>query len=268
MNKGALVFAFNTKYHDYVNMALWQCHRIKRWLDIPVTLVTDSPTHHDAWDKVIVISPSKTQARRWFPDIDQSVVWNNLDRCEALALTPYDRTLLIDADYVVSSDVLGDVLDHGPDLWCYQKCFDAASGTMLRNLNTYGNHSIPMAWCTVLCFNKSNLTNYLFDCWRMVRQHWQHYRDIYCIQDTLYRNDHALTIALNMVNGHIITNLCNDHNMCAVLPGVDIQAGEDQDTFRLEYIDDHGRHRYQILKQQDFHAMGKQSLWKLIHATA
>ena len=104
MTTGALLFAYNNESFDYVRMAAWSAANIRRHLDIPVAVITDRPTKLD-FDKVI-LHPITAQDTRWFADVAERVSWNNQSRPDAFDLTPWDRTLLIDADYIVASDRL------------------------------------------------------------------------------------------------------------------------------------------------------------------
>ena len=42
MSKGVLLFAQNNEQIDYIKQAVYLAKRIKRFLDLPVSLVTDS----------------------------------------------------------------------------------------------------------------------------------------------------------------------------------------------------------------------------------
>jgi len=266
MSTGAVIFAVGSSHHDYVRMAAWQAHRIRRWLDLPVTLITDQDTSDTVWDNVIKVHQSSCPTKRWFADINDSTSWNNHDRCDALDLTPYDRTLLLDADYVICSADLSPVIQHSSQIFCFQKCHDATTGMAPSSLNQFGSHGMPMSWCTVLCFSKNHHSELLFGCWRMVRDNWHHYRQLYGIHERLFRNDYALTIALHITNGHVPQSGAIPVSLCAVMPTTKLQSGEDADSFRLSYVDHAGKPRYQILQNQDFHAMGKKYLQELIDA--
>jgi hypothetical protein len=266
MTTGALIFAVNSSHCDYVRMATWQAHRIKRWLGLPVCLVTDQQIHDPVWDRVVTLSGNSNTTTRWFADVNAAVSWNNHDRCDALHITPYDRTLLLDADYVISSDTLLAVINNGSDMFCFHKCHDATSGLVSPSLNEFGSYRMPMLWCTVLCFSKNYHSKLVFDCWRMIRDNWNHYRELYGITERLFRNDYALTIAMHIVNGHHVSQHNFYSSMCAVMPTVRLQQGQHADEFRIEYIDNTNRPKYQIFHNQDFHAMGKQHLQELIRA--
>jgi hypothetical protein len=110
MTTGALIFAFNNAEIDYVTMAAWNASNIQRHLGIPTSLVTDCidpdlKDTYDKFDRVIVVEKPRAGTRH-FEDIGATVDWYNTNRMDAYTLTPYDQTLIIDADFVVANDVL------------------------------------------------------------------------------------------------------------------------------------------------------------------
>ena len=266
MTTGAVVFAFDTNGTDYVSMAAWCAARIHKWLHIPVTLITDRAVHHSVFDGVIQCEPGSADNLRWSDHLQCRVPWYNSTRCLAYELSPYDRTLLLDADYVVNSTALQDLLQHGTDIMCHDRCHDLAHGTAMRAYT--GQHHITMLWATVVIFGRSRVAQLMFDAWRMVRDHWQHYRDIYRINESLFRNDHALTVAMNIITGHTLLADTIPWSMASVLPSTKILATDDPDAFRLEYLDDRGRERWHVTQGQDFHAMSKHHLGDIIARSA
>jgi len=109
----------------------------------------------------------------------------------------------------------------------------------------------------------------VFDGWRMVRDHWQHYRDIYHIRDSLFRNDYALSIALGIASGHTLKVDEIPWQLPTVLPAsqLSLTAGTNTD-FEIKYQDPQGRVRTQWIQSRDFHAMGKTHLQELIAGAA
>ena len=103
MTTGALIFAFDNEQTDYVAMAGWSAKRIRRHLKIPTAVVTDAdPTDRRlaAADQVINATPV-SGGTRWFEDYQATVSWHNASRTDSYSLTPWDQTLVLDADYVV-----------------------------------------------------------------------------------------------------------------------------------------------------------------------
>lgn len=261
---GALLFAFNNESIDYVAMAAWSADRIHRHLDLPVCLVTDKIVADPVFDRVIIIDRSPSDHTRSFDDISQPVTWYNQDRVCAMDLSPWDRTLVLDVDYVVASDRLRDVLHLDRDFLCHQLAYDLAGSTgRLDGLNSFGASGMPMAWATVMFFRRSALAQHIFDCMRMIRDNWTHYRDLFKLGRSAYRNDYALAISLGIVHGHWPRRDYLPFSLATVLPS----HGLDQiqpDQFRVEWRDQQQRSRWIDVKHIDFHAMCKGQLGTIV----
>jgi hypothetical protein len=266
MTTGALIFAFNNEKTNYLAMAQWSADRIRRHLDIPVAVITDCTDHQQTqgFDRVIV-ADATTGGTRWFEDYASTVSWHNAGRVDAYSLTPWERTLVLDADYVVCSSQLKQLFNVDTDFLCHKDAWDTKNGQPLDGLNTFGRYRMPMWWATVMMFRKSNTAQYIFDSMQMVRNNWQHYRDLYHIGQATYRNDFALSIALGIVNGHVS---CVDNipwGLASVLPDTTLTQ-LDRDYFAIEYTDANGVPRTVGISGTDFHAMGKSHLEKIIEA--
>ena len=117
MTAGALIFAFNNEQTDYVAMAEWSARNIRRWLNIPTAIVTDVNPRDQrlrGFDQVISATAS-AGGTRWFEDYQATVTWHNAGRTDAYTLSPWDQTLVLDADYVVASGQLKILLDSNPN---------------------------------------------------------------------------------------------------------------------------------------------------------
>lgn len=263
MTTGALIFAFNNDEIDYVNLARWSADNIHRHLDIPVCLVTNQEVGSDIFDKVIIVENTKTDSTRYFDDVGSSVTWYNHDRVDAWSVTPWDKTLVLDADYVVASDALRDVLKSGFQFVCHDTAYDLSRGDFCHDLNKFGRHDMPMWWATVMMFDRSRHAESIFNIMRMVRDNWTHYRHLYGIKQRTYRNDHALSIAMNIMSGHTLQSVNIPWPLMSIMPDTKLTQ-VDLDTYRLEYTTPDQKKKYHIVRSQDFHAMGKRYLGDII----
>lgn len=260
MTTGAVIFAVGDTAIDYAAMAAWSAARIQCHLGLPTTLITDQDITEPSFDQVIRINSVPSERTRWFDDLAQSVPWNNLDRCDAFDLSPYDRTLLLDADYVVNSDRLLTVLNQDR-FWCHRYAYAAGTGPILDH---FGRHQHPMYWATVIMFDRNAESGFIFDSMRMIRDNWQHYRDLYHIDNALFRNDYALSIALPLVNGHVQPQFL-PRAMLNVMPDQRLQQVE-EDSFEVTWGCSQGRLHTNVLQAWDFHAMCKRDLGAIVAA--
>lgn len=264
MNTGALILAFNNEKTDYVSLAAWSAGNISRHLGIPTSIMTDCRDHAHLKDFDFVIEAQpQTGGSRYFEDYNSSVSWYNAGRSDVYHMSPYDQTLLLDADYVVASDQLTRVVAMPQDFVCHKHAVDAATGHKLAGLNVFGDYNMPMFWATVMMFRKSTTSQYIFNCMQMVRSNWQHYRNLYAIRQTTYRNDFALSIALNIVSGHTLCIDAIPWNLVTVLPKDALKRAA-LDCYEITHIDDHNRLKKIPMHRVDFHAMGKKHLETVI----
>ena len=56
----------------------------------------------------------------------------------------------------------------------------------------------------------------------MIKSNWRHYKDLYHITGTNYRNDYALSIALGLVSGHTLKVDSIPWPMPSVLPNTEL----------------------------------------------
>ena len=246
MTIGALIFARNNEQIDYVAMAHWSAKNIERHLGIPTHIVTDS-------------APSTNT--RHFTDVG-TVTWHNHNRMDAYRLTPWDRTLVLDADYVIATDQLKLLLSVDQDFLAHRWSYDVTGSNNFEGLNSFGSNCMPMWWATVMMFRKSRQAELIFDSMQMIRNNWQHYRNLYKNTNATYRNDHALSIALGMVNGHTLDHAGIPWPMASLTPEHKLTQ-LDQDHYRVDFINTENNPRW-ITLTQDFHAMGKQQLGEIV----
>jgi hypothetical protein len=247
MTTGALIFARNNEHIDYVAMARWSAKNIERHLGIE--------TH-------IIINDSRTDSGlRHFKDVG-TVAWHNTNRMDAYRLSPWDRTLVLDADYVVASDQLRSVLDSDADFLAHRWAYDVTGCNTFEGLNYFGDVGMPMWWATVMVFNKSKQAELIFDTMAMIRDNWTHYKNIYKNNTPTYRNDHALSIALLVINGHTLDHAGIPWRLASLTPEHKLTQ-LDQDRYRVDFVNTEGKSRW-IELRQDFHAMGKQQLGDIV----
>jgi hypothetical protein len=246
MTTGALIFARNNEQIDYVAMARWSARNIERHLGIPTHIVTDTAPNNNA---------------RHFADVG-TVTWHNHNRMAAYQLSPWDRTLVLDADYVVASNQLQRILEVDQDFLAHRWAYDVTGCNDFNGLNFFGNNCMPMWWATVMMFRRSRHAELIFDSMQMIRDNWTHYRNLYKNTNSTYRNDHALSIALGIVNGHTLNHNSIPWKLASLTPEHKLNQ-LDQDSYRVDFVDKENRARW-ILLTHDFHAMGKQQLGEIV----
>lgn len=267
INRGAILFAFNSPKYNYYDMAVYTARRINHFLNLPVTLVTDDSSiplrQSYKFDKVIKVTPDTTNVR------DYSV-WINKGRYQAYDLSPYDETLLLDVDYMVNSDKVLKTFDVMDDFCCHDNTgFFMQPNAAQEVLSSY---SYKTLWATVVAFKKTNRAEQIFNCLKMVQENYAHYADIHSFVAGVYRNDYALTLALRIANGHCtMSNDIIPWNLMHIGKNTHIYA-ENNDPFNTKYtiLFDNWqkgkiRKEYITIKDMDFHVMNKDNFVELIN---
>jgi len=223
MNCGVLIFAHNSRDVDYALMSIVAGGLAKNYLKVPVSLVTDQSTVNwlkesnrysqakSLFDQIIIVDRPNTDNIRRLNDGAESktVPFINANRSSAWDLTPYDRTLLIDSDYLIFSSALS-------EYWNYDSSFMIASamndvrgdrkGTLDSWVSTEG---IPLYWATAIMFTKNQESKLYFDLVKSVKENYQTYAEIYRFNSRTYRNDIAFSIAKHIIEGFVTAQTQN-----------------------------------------------------------
>ena len=193
-SKGFLLFAYNTAETDYVSIAE-RCARLAtHTTGLPVSLVTEEGTQTDySWDNVITKENTLKNYK-----VGELGAWRNGGRYNAYDLTPYDETIVIDADYFVIDKNLLKLLEQDFDYRIMQKNNLPGSHWNL-SMSIVG---LPYVWATVIIFRKTAKSKMLFDLVKRVQRNYEYYRRLYHMREGNFRNDYAFTIANVLLNGY------------------------------------------------------------------
>lgn len=257
MTKGVVIFAFDNDTVQYTQFARWSAERIYRHLGLPVSIITDHDIEHThAFDRILMTDRPPANGIR-------AGTWFNRSRYMAYQLSPYDQSILLDADYVVASDCIAKLFDTNQPILAMRWAFDCTNRRDYQDLNFFGRHQMPSAWATIMYWRKSSEAQLVFRMMEMIEQNWNHYKNIYGITERKFRNDYALAIALNSVMGHTGTWPEIPWSLATVEDDVDI-AMTDLDEFQLEYLDRENKKKKCTIKHMDLHVMNKQKLGEII----
>jgi len=259
MTTGALLFAFDSEI-KYTELAIECAKRIQKHLNIKITLVTDKPVDTDMFDNQVIVDRGKDTNRRFFVDRQAATTWYNFGRNAALDLSPYDRTLLVDTDYMLNSSDLLPLLESSQPFLCHRHVRSIHEPK--TRLQTFGTKNTHMWWATVVVFDRSSqFTQDVFDVWKMVEQNYQHYASLFGFDSKQYRNDFALSIALLVCNGNIHPQQCE---IPWPLANVETDSVVDliDDSWWITYTKD-SRKKKICIKNHDLHVMCKSYLEKM-----
>lgn len=279
MSKGVLIFANNNGAINYFEIAMLNASLISKHMKVPVSVVTDTGTddYHRTiygdlvdklFDKIIHCDAEENQSRTFRNTQYWSVEapWKNTTRPRAYDLSPYDETIMIDADYLIGSDELN-LLWGGEEDYIISKNAKLLNGDDLnlsdKRLSPTG---IDMYWATMVYWKKGKGAKILFDLVDHVREHYVEYQGIYNFPGKIYRNDYAFSIAIHILNGWT----SHDNSIApTILSSFDgdecIEIG---DGFRMLVNDTEATYLYYPVGVRgiNLHIMNKLSLCNLIPA--
>lgn len=275
MSTGALIFAHNNAGIDYTKLAVYCAERVIKFLNVPVSIATDNvrwlesnfPNH--PFDQVIEISVEKSLDKLFYDGTlsYKKLEWKNLSRNRAYDITPYDKTLVLDSDYIINSSVLKSAFERDLPFQIYQKSYDLSGWRDNSEFLRLNHYSIPFYWATVFLFEKNFLTRAFFDLISYIKSNWLYFRVLYSIESPMFRNDYAFSIAINIMNGKL------NGDFAIELPGKmtyikdrDILL-ESKDT-SMKFLVEKEKHigEYMAVKTKgiDVHVMNKSSLTRII----
>jgi hypothetical protein len=216
MTKGILIYAHNNRTVDYALIAIISGGLAKKHLCQPVSLVTDQATVNwmieskiydraqTIFEHIFVVSrPGSNNSRGLHDGTERSVVqFINTNRDSAYDITPYQRTLLIDADFLVFSNRLTEYWDIDSNVMIGESINDIYNHQRLGYHDRYvSDVGIKLYWATTVMFTKNTYSKMFFDLVRHVKDNYQYYADTYRFNSKQYRNDIAFSIAKHVLNG-------------------------------------------------------------------
>jgi hypothetical protein len=217
MTRGVLIFAHNNRDVDYALMSIVSGQLAAKHLQVPVSLITDKFTiqwmkeskiyqkAETVFDKIIEVEKPITDNQRNLHDgIENKLVpFVNSNRYSAYELTPYDRTLLIDSDFLIFSDTLNQYWDVDSDVLISTAINDIYDQKRLGYHDRYiSDTGIHLYWATTVMFSKSEYSKTFFNLVDQIRENYQYYSDLFRFDSRQYRNDIAFSVAKHILDGY------------------------------------------------------------------
>lgn len=215
MTKGVLIFAHNNPQIDYGLMAIISGGLAKKNLKVPVSLVTDKWTiawlkesnmyskAESIFDKIIEVEKPVTKNYRKLHDgfNSQTIPFENSNRFSVWDLSPYDKTLMIDSDYLVFSTILNEYWDIDAPVMMSHSMNDITGDRAGILDNRVSETGIHMFWATTVMFDKSPESQFFFKLVDFIKDNYRYYADLFRFNPKQFRNDIAFSIAKHIMNG-------------------------------------------------------------------
>lgn len=277
MNKGVVIFAHNSRDVDYALMALISGGLAKKNLNVPVSLITDkftidwmkeSKMYSKAvkiFDKIIKVKlPSTDNSRRLNDGTDfKEVPFINSNRPNVWDLTPYDKTLLIDSDFLIFTDNLNQFWDVDESVMIAPSMTDIR-GDRIGTLDKWvSDEGVPLYWATTVLFTKNEESELFFKLVDHIKNNYTLYSELYRYNPAIYRNDISFSVAKHIMDGFATKSI----NLPSVLTAQDkdlVHSVTDTGV-RVLVSDplDEGKMTICKVSNRDIHIMNKQAIVRL-----
>lgn len=283
MTEGVLLFCYNNRQVDYAKLSIISGGLAKKYLQKPVSLVTDSSTLDwmktcgifqkatEVFDKIIETDRPALENNRNLHDGKsvEVVPFINQNRYNAYELTPYDKTLLIDSDYFIFDNSLNEYFEVDQSVLIGERILDVFSSDRTGYLDkNISDVSINMLWATTCLFTKNSEAKLFFDLVKTVYENYSVFSHIFRFDNRQFRNDIAFSVA-----DHILCNftVSDKYYLPPVLSSIDrdIVYSCDVDGVKL-MVDKNlsGEYFLTSVKNSNVHIMNKKSLVDFYEAMA
>ena len=164
MSKGVVIVAFDSDTDQsntlkYTELAKISAAQVRRHLNLPVAIVTDKSI--DGFDDVLIVDkPTSTTRHVKIDERHKNYNWYNDYRRQLFYMTPYDQTLLIDADYFVQSDSLLRCFEYNDDFQIVGNVYDPTGRNSFDKYRFLPNRTIPQLWATAMYWNRNAITHF------------------------------------------------------------------------------------------------------------
>lgn len=277
MKKGIVIYAHNNRKVDYALMSLIAGGLAKKHLNVPVSLITDPSTidwmkESNIFEKsattfeniIITDRPESDNFRNLHDGLTKDhVPFVNSNRNSVWELTPYERTLLIDSDFLVFSDHLNEYWEVDQDVMIGESINDVYSQDRLGYHDIFiSDTGIKLYWATTVMFTKNETSKFFFDMVEHVKENYKFYADLYRFDSRQYRNDISFSIAKHIVDGFETTE---SKMLPPVLTTIDKDILLEVKDNKLLFLINHkldSEFCASSLSDVDIHVMNKQSIYR------
>lgn len=225
-NSGVLLFARNNSKIDYLKQAYFLAKKVKKLLNLPTSVVTDSkdyllknfPDAEKVFDRIIVVvwtelnlventvlSKNENHSFKTYSDgtlSNEKLEFKNNLRTSAYDISPYDDTLLLDTDILLLNDDYINCFKQDHDFLIFDKSYDLANFRNYSEFDYVSEVGVKFYWATVVFFRKTEKNKIFFDLLQHIQENWNHYKSIFQIKQSYFRNDHAFSVAIHIMNGY------------------------------------------------------------------
>jgi hypothetical protein len=201
MSSGVLLVAFDSVTDQgnilrYTELAKVCANLVRKHLQLPVGIVSDVPVD-DFDEQIIVEKPSADSRHVVLKDVHEYYNWYNDYRRQLYNLTPFDRTLLLDADYFLQTDQYLKCFEFNAPFQIIERVYDPTGRNNFDKYSRMPNRTIPQTWATAMYWNRD--ANVHFEYANMIAENYDYYSRVFGFSPKQYRNDMVFSIVSHML---------------------------------------------------------------------
>lgn len=279
---GVVLFAYNTEQINYLKLAVIAGHYIKH--NMPgreVCLITD-PSGWEwfnntapegkyadtAFDKVVLVEASNRPNKRVHHDSPYTKFtseFKNGNKHRVIEYTPYDKTLLIDIDYIIQNNQFDYCFDTENPVTLFHHAEDLIGRQPHSEEQYLDETGIPMLWSTVIYFNRRDPTATLFfDLWGHIADNYDYYSMLYNFPSHMFRTDFCVSIAAHILNGMGQGPIINDFGSAMIYMSQKDNIVSINDVNDWAYLVNDRQEEWKdtlaLISRENVHVMNKRAL--------
>jgi len=254
---GIVIFAENNEQINYVDIATANAHMIKNHMNVSVSIATSDDVIDKIFDNVIKIPKSDEQTKSFIGyGKYEKLSYYNSNRTSIYDITPYNETIMIDADYLILDNSLNLCWGSDEEIMMSDTATNLYGGPMNLRERRLFDTNIPMSWATVVYFKKSERAKIFFKLVQNIQKNYAYYAGMFNIQAGLFRNDYAFSIASHLMSEAQTTNVkpLPDHVLLTSTPAdkiMKIRKG------KIDLVSKVDEWHYPVQMKQNFHYLNK-----------
>lgn len=282
-SKGVIIFAFNNEKIPYIEFALATLLMVRFHMPQSNTAVITNQESIDwlrtkysssviskAFDHVIlddIVQKTSLISRRsvTINDISAPVMNHNQNTSNAYWLSPFDETLMLDADYLIQNDILDNVWGSANPLminYDFVKLNHQVIAVSDKKLSPDG---IKQLWTTAIYFRRTPSNNIFYNLVDHISENYRFYKYRYHFSRDMYRNDYVFSIANYIMSGftedYSYVKPLPDKKMIMAYPTVKIY---DVSKEQMKFIDVSSRSSLCHTTKTNVHVLDKISLLSVV----
>lgn len=214
-DEGVCFFVYNNEHLDYVDLAMLASKYVKKYLNLPVCIITDAGTYawmkqsqsdddiNECFDYIKITEDEfRENERRHFdsPWTEFKAQFSNSNKHKIWEYSPFSKTLLLDTDYIVKNEFLIRSMAY-EGVAMFNNAVSARNDDPHMNEVLLYDSGIKMWWSTVIYFDRSDFSKMFFELWAHIAENYEFYQFLYNFPSKLFRTDYCVSIAVHILNG-------------------------------------------------------------------